>query len=82
MSEVYKSNFNLFHFKVLSESKDSFSESEDFSEAESLQILQGESDTQSASDNFQSLVFIQRQELLRDKMHVQIFLYKIESFNS
>ena len=62
--------------------KDSFSESEDFSEAESLQILQGESDTQSASDNFQSLVFIQRQELLRDKMHVQIFLYKIESFNS
>jgi len=57
MSEVYKTNFNLFHFCVLSESKDSFSESEDFSEAESLQILQGESDTPSGSDNFQSLIF-------------------------
>jgi len=52
MSEVYEINFNLFHFCVLSESKDSFSESEDFSEAESLQILPGESDTPSASDNF------------------------------
>ena len=57
MSEVYESNFNLFHFCVLSKSKDSFSESEEFSEAESLQIPQGESDTPSASDNFESLIF-------------------------
>ena len=56
-----------------------------FSEAESFQILQGESETSSAFDNFQSLIlffFIQSQALLRDKMHVQIFLYKIESFNN
>jgi len=58
MSEVYKINFNLFHFCILSESKDSFSESEEFSEAESLQILQGESDISSASDNLQSLIFL------------------------
>ena len=53
--------------------KDSFSESEDFSEAGSLQIIQGESDTQSASDNFQSLVFHSESSITDDTRSYIVF---------